>query len=277
VCSIPSLVTEATQLIRLTPESEKSNIIDTLLPGGESWKMAVNPFIYAPIDASLEITNPLGGVLNLIEQGSDVRQGFTAHISRDSNGFSSGLRMSWFVTKLCTDHAINGLVTSAKRAITCQQLALFVTLLSDNISIPRVNGLWISSDNSSDSTPISLFAEVWSLLATWLRDPQSDAMAIRIVQENLLADSQGTSPMAYYSGRAYAAIVSELEDYSTSQVIRTDEVLLKAMKDKSNPVATTAIIASLPDPKKALLICNSLIASLTGFKFSENPTEGKWS
>ncbi|MCJ1244899.1 hypothetical protein MMC30_002100 [Trapelia coarctata] len=269
--SVASLLSEATHLFREASDDDKPTVAKALLPNASSWTKALEPFLCRRPDSSLALTNPLGGAINFVKGSTELEEA----VARDSTGYSSALRMAWFVTELCTFSNIFDFITADHRSSTCRNLAIFIMLATDSIGIPQPDGLWLQTDSVSEMEPLNLVGQAQSVLASWINNPSlSDKTFVESAQTDLLASSQGISSTAYYSARAYAAITSELEDLPRISSTQSDEAYLQAVRDFSNPIYTAACFIGVIDSKLALRICNKLVADLTGLRIADMPVEG---
>lgn len=270
---VASLLSEATQLFRQASGDEKHRVAEVLLPSASSWTKALEPFLHRHPDTSLALTNPLGGAINLIEQSMDRKR---SHISRDISGYSSALRMAWFVTEMCTFSNIFDFIPAEQRSSTCRNLAIFVMLATDSLGVPQQDGLWLGIDPATEMESMNLVAQAQSLLASWITTPSlSDKAFVRSAQADLLADSRGISSTAYYNARAYAVITSELDNVRPKPCSKGDEVYLQAVRDISNPIYAAACLVGVSDLSLALRLCNKLVADLTGLRVGDVPVEGE--
>jgi hypothetical protein len=273
VLRLASLLSEATRLFRQASGDGKHLVAEVLLPSASSWTKVLEPFLGRHPDISLALTNPLGGAINLIEPSMDCK---SSHLSRDTSGFSSALRMAWFVTEMCTFSNISEFITAEQRSSTCRYLATFVMLATDSLGVPQPDGLWLEIDPANEMEPMNLVAQAQSLLANWITTPSvPDKAFVHSAQADLLADSRGSSSTAYYNARAYAAITSELEDVQPKPSSKGDEVYFQAVRDFSNPIYATACLVGVSDSNLALRLCNKLVADLTGLRVGDVPNEGE--
>ena len=184
--------------------------------------------------------------------------------------------MAWFVTELCIFSDIFNFIAADQKSATCRNLAIFVMLATDSLGVPQSDGLWLQTDSASEMESINLVAQAQSLLASWTNSPSlPDKTFVHSAEADLLANSQGTSSAAYYSARAYAAIVSELEDVQRDTSSKSDEVYLQALRNASDPIFAAACLVGVSDLKLALRICNKLIADLTDLSVANMPLEGE--
>ena len=266
-----SSVNEAVQLLLQATGNEKIRIAETLMPSATQWIEALKPFLQISPDISLGLMNAIGGSVCLVQHCHENNGNASITISRDSNGYSSALRIAWYVTEVCNKSNIFDIITQDQKTATFQQLAVFAQLASDNVSVLQLDGLWLPTNTANYLEISDLVAQVQSLLAKWSRTADIAPQAV----DNLSASCIGFSPTAYYSARAIAEIAISNEDMNRVPITRTGEDHLKALRDISNPFAAVALLPTISDPIVALRISNTLIASLTDHDINRYSTESK--
>ena len=263
-------MSEATQLFRQASDEDKPTVAQALLPNASTWAKALKPFLCRRPNRALALMNPLGGAVHLVEECMELKDG----ISRDSSGYSSALRMAWFITELCTFSNIFDFIPADQRSSTCRCLAVFIMLATDSLAIPWPDGLWLQTDSASEMEPMNLVAQAQSVLASWVNNQSlANTTFIDLAQADLLVNSRGTSSTAYYSARAYAAITAELEDLQRNPSTPGDEACLQAVRDNSNPMYAAACLVGVSDSKLALRVSNKLVADLTSLRIADMPIE----
>ncbi|MCJ1388866.1 hypothetical protein MMC18_001716 [Xylographa bjoerkii] len=274
--SVASLESEAIELLRHAAESEVEMVADALLPDEAQWITVLKPYFQHHPDPALAITNSLGGALHMVvAQDSGTRKDLADPVPRDTNGYSPALRMAWYVTALCTSTDIFDIVTTSRRAITYHHMALFVQLATDQLSVPQLPGLWKDYDTEDDSRLINFIADNQSMVVKWSQKSSTTDMAfVKEARKSLLASTMGLSALAYYNGRAYTALASELEE--TSGITNIDENYLTTAQEASDPITVTVTLCSISNPETVLHTCNRLISDLIGLKFADRPAIGKY-
>ncbi|MCJ1432310.1 hypothetical protein MMC27_001666 [Xylographa pallens] len=268
--SIASLESEAIELLRHAAENEVELVAEALLPDEAQWTTALKPFFQHHPDPALAITNSLGGILQIFTREPEPGNDQVIEVPRDANGYSPALRMAWYVTALCASTDIFDVVTTNRRAITYHNMALFVQLATDQLSVSQLPGLWQNSEVDDDSKLITFIAENQSMVAKWSqRSSTTDIAFVEEARKRLLASTMGLSALAYYHGRAYTALKSEQEEKSGITI--TDEKYLTTAQEASDPITAIVTLCSISDPKAVLYTCNRLIADLTGLAFTDNP------
>ena len=268
---VESLVNEAVQLLLQATGNEKIRVAESLMPSVMQWKEALRPFLQIGPDVSLGLMNAIGGSVCLVQHYHRHNGNDSIIIPRDSSGYSPALRIAWYVNDVCNKSNIFDIITLDQKTATFQQLAIFAQLASDNVSVSRLDGLWLPSDTVKEVELNDLVAQVQSLLAKWSKTTD----IVPQVVNNLLPSCMGVSPTAYYSARAIADIAISYEDTNRVPITRTGEDHLKALRDISNPFAAVALLPVISDTKAVLRISNTLIAGLTALDINCNPTESK--
>ncbi|MCJ1398227.1 hypothetical protein MMC11_001424 [Xylographa trunciseda] len=272
--SVASLESEAIELLRHATEDELEMVADALLPDEAQWATVLEPFFQHHPDPALAITNSLGGAIQIISQPVESRKDHATPIPRDANGYSPALRMAWYVSALCTSTDVFNVVTTSRKAITYHNMALFVQLATDHLSISQLSGLWENSGIQNNSGLVTFIADSHSIVAKWLQKSSiTDVAFVDEARRSLLANTKGLAASAYYNGRAYTALVSELEE--TSGIKITDENYPTASQEISDPITEVVTIFSINNPKAILHTCNRLIAALTGRELADSPAKSK--
>ncbi|MCJ1473647.1 hypothetical protein MMC13_002298 [Lambiella insularis] len=265
--SIVSLESEATELFRRASSEEKSNVAEALLPDAAQWSSVFTPFLLHRPDTSLAITNSLGGALHIVDRHPELTAAFADSIPRDANGYSSALRMAWYVVALCESSNMFDMIAPGHKAVVFQYMALFVQLATDNLSVLPVQGLWSRSQTQQEAMLSEVVAQAQLLIATWLRGPMPLGLElIELTRDTFIRSSGGTSTIAYYSARAYVAVTLELEETNLSGLIKRGQHDPKVDRTTTNPFTTIAVLTSMEDPKLVLRTCNKMIADLTSLK-----------
>ena len=253
-------------------ETEKTRVAESLMPSAAQWTEALSPFFQVRPDISLGVMNAIGGSICLVQPKHKEIGNNNKTVPRDPNGYSSALRMAWYVTEVCNRSNIFDLFTQNQKTATFQQLAVFAQLATDNVSVPQLDGLWQSNDIANDLELSDLVSQVQSLLAEWSRIADIAQQAV----DNLLAGCMGISSMAYYSARAIADLTISNDVFNNQESItRSGEDTLQALRDVSNPFMTVALLPAISDPIVTLRISNTLIAGLTDLKINRDLTESK--
>ena len=196
-------------------------------------------------------------------------------VAQDAGGFSSAVRMSWYTTKLIKATCILDLVDPEQQIEIYKNLALVTQLASDDLSISGVGQLWQQDDAEVEAEIIDFVVEVQGLLAVWLRDPRSSSSGlITKVLDRLLEASHGLTVLAYYSGRVYSTLATELTELLGSSHISIDMERARDLRKSPDIFTSAAILTASTESKGLFRLSNELLADLTDDEFYEKTDEG---
>lgn len=235
---------------------------DQLLPDLEQWNAALHQFVTRPPNASLAITNSFGGALCLISRDSST---ITQDVSRDGDGYSSAFRMAQYTTKLINSTSIFDSSAIQQQMLVCKNMAIFIQLAGDDLSVPGAIPLWEFADPDLEFEVTDFIADAQVLLASWLHIfPLSTFVSEAETQ--LSHESSGISSASYYSARAYSAMAIEITEFHGVRGIEDEETKrLKELRRSPRDVfAAAATFTSICESKELLRLCNGLLADLTG-------------
>ena len=246
-----------------------------LLPGTTQWTAALKPFIEVAPEVSLAITTLLGGAIYMIDRSLNSHGKGNRIVSRDIDGYSPALRMAWYTTKLINRTDMFSSLPEDHQSVICQNMAVFVQLVSDALSVPGIQSLWEQHGSDIEIEIVDFVAEAQGLLANWLhRLSGSQQGIVSIVLDRLLIGSEGTSSTAYYNGRAYAEISAEIMELTGHTNVAKHEERLRGVRNTSDVIAAAAFLAGAPDSKGLLRLCNEYLANLTGLEIRDNVEDG---
>ena len=232
----------------------------------------MEPFNAQGLNPSLATTNPLGGALSLVSASSSIST--RQPIARDEDGYSSAFRMARYSAKLIASTKAFELITNNHKIVVCKNLALFLQLAGDNLSIAGCIPLWTTIDPDQEAEIIDLIAETQNLFAPWLSAEPSLSTFVRVAQGQLLDDADGSTTRSYYSGRAYTALAAETKEIPGHLVGENDVDRLKVMRESKDAFASAAYLTSAPESKELQRLCNELLADLTAFNPEADTRDG---
>lgn len=212
--------------------------------------------------------------MNLIDlemsQATDARS-----ISRDFDGCSPALRMTWFVTRLLNTTDVFEHTTGEQRVVLLQHLAIFTQLATHDISIPGSLLLWENVDPDIENEISRLIADILTLRMNWVRDSESLSNDfINTTQKQLLEESRGISASSYHSACAYFSVGSELIELYGDFTSQEDLEQLDTIWTSPDIFTKAALLASASDSKLLFKFCSKLIDDLTGHNFHKKTHEG---
>lgn len=182
--------------------------------------------------------------------------------------------MAKYTTKMIGGTKAFDYVTNVHKAVIYKNLALFLQLASDNLSISGAMPLWSSADPDQESEVIDLVAETQTIFASWLTSEPSISGFVHLAQSQLLKDANGRLASSYYSGRAYSALAVERKETHGHRGGESDTDRLKTMRKSADVFASAAYLTAAPESKELQRLCNELVADLTDHDFQGSPDEG---
>ena len=196
-------------------------------------------------------------------------------IPRDSDGFSSALRLAWYTTRLTkpTDILLHG--TEDDNVTACRGLVLVLQLAADSLSVSSPTSLWEAPVLESEVQVVDFIVEAQGVLASWL---QRKDVSVPIVQEHLLKGCYHSSTASYYNARAYSAIATEIMELHGHVSSHGDNDLVQQVRKSRGSeffFSAMAILTSAPDSNQLTRLANELLADLTGHDFFEENEKGK--
>lgn len=251
-------------------------MIARLLPSAAQWAEASSLLLRTVPSLALAITNPLGTAMEFLNRSRPAAGVLSESVPRDSDGFSTALRLVWFTTRLIqlTDILLH--FSEDGKVNACIGIALLLQLATDNMSVPMQNGLWNATSSEVEASIVDFIADAQGLLVSWLQEKHQ---FVAIVQEQLLEDCQLSASASYYSARAYSGItigIAELHGYAWAH---RSEDLGQVVRKPSEPehfFKAMAILSSAPESNQLTKLANEFLADLTGHDFGKQQESGKY-
>lgn len=271
---VDSLVEQAEKLLNQTTGQEKSTLSGDLLPSSAQWTTALSPFYTWMPNRSMSVMNPLGGALLLIDE--TVQSDFKARsIDRDSNGYSSVLRMAWYVLKLVKTTRILDIAAEDQQILLYKNLALVAQFALHNLSVPGSNPLWDNLRADSEPRVLDFVGETQGFLKSWVQNEQSlKSDIIKTVRQQLFEESHGILAGSYYSGCAYSYLASDFVEVLESSGLSEEMKPLNSMLKSPDIFTAAAVLSSAPESRGLLRLCNELLVDLTTHDFENCQQEG---
>ena len=273
--SIESLVEQALKLCNEAAEDEKAALASRFSPTAAQWAEALSPLMELRPNLALAITNPLATAIAFVENVPTSTDSVEHNIPRDSDGFSSALRLAWFTTRLTKVADVVLYYTEDEKITTCGGMALVLQLAADNLSLPSSNGLWDTSRLEFIDEIVNIVGDAQGLLASWLQEKQS---FLTNVQEHLLKSCRRSTTDSYYNARAYSAITIEISELHGPVSLREHQELVEQVRKSRGPDSlfrAMAILTSAPESNQLTRLANELVADLTGHDFNQGHENGK--
>lgn len=270
--SVNSLVSRAQKLYEQSSPEEMPDLAAALLPVLSQWASAMETFLARSPNPSLAVTNPFGGALSLISvstQNLDEQP-----VARDNDGYSAAFRIALYTYKLIETTNILDYAANEHKSGFCKNLAFFLQLAGDNISITGSIPLWDSLDPEQESEIVNLIAEMHHLLIPLLQISSPSSNFVTAMQTQLLEDAKGLTVASYYNGRAYTAVTTEVREFQAYEAHDNDSERLKAMRRSVDVFASASYLTCAPESRELQRLGNELLADLTGLDFQTHAEEG---
>ena len=248
-------------MLAQTPEGDRSAVVAEILPSQDQWARAFAAFLSKSPNPSLALTTAFGGAVGLIVEGHQS----DAAIQYDDYGQSLAYRLFRYMIDLFDSGNMLDLVFDKQRTDLIVNLALFLQLAGDNVSVEGCMPLWDSSERFTDRDVIDFIAKAQSAFASWMYEAPTSEVTI-MVQKRLLEASSGSSPSSYYHGRAYSSLTVELVE-KHGQLQDPQNHALSNLAKVVDIFPAIALLSSLPEGRHLTRFCNELLASLTGGNF----------
>ena len=267
------MVEQAHKILYQASEDDCKATAASLLPDGLQWTSALVPFFQRLPNPSLAILSTMGNSVHMIDKPlQDVVKGC---IARDMEGYSLVLRMFWYTTKLLKLTNIFDLITPEHQVEICKNLALVTQLANDNLSIFGANPLWQQGDLDVEAEIVDFVAEAQGLLAVWLGDPRSSSLEmVTKTLDKLLETSHGLTASAYYNGRAYSTLATEVAELRGSSHTPIDTERVRALRKSPDIFTSAALLTASTESKQLFRLCNELLADLTDYEIYKKTDEG---
>jgi E3 ubiquitin-protein ligase listerin len=266
---------------RLLNETNAEELTYDIIPSLSAWESALDDFLNHPPDVSLAISDQLGGTLYLVppttSSSASVEQ---SKINRDINGFSSAYRMASYFTKLVQSTKVFDSISNTNMSTLFSLLALTASLANDNLSLAGSNGLWNKYTPEVEADAMEFVSETQALLTEWLRKSNewwsesnrtSQFSFVETALQACLDASKGISAASYYNARVYSVNMAELIEMHGWHSSKTSflEATVKEVKNTKDSFYAAAFLTGcripLSSSKASTLLCNGIVADLTGF------------
>lgn len=249
--------------------------IEELFPSTNVWMRELTPFLDQPVNASLSITNNLGGAVALVK--GDPRS-LQVRVSRDRKGRAIPARMALYTCQLSQVVPLSQLPEPFQVELLYLQ-CLTVQLVSDQITCLDDSRLWKSLGHTELISQAEDFVSTMrGTLTTLAADPKGwdtasadDASSVlRGLVDLLMQHSKELTPRGLYSARALGELIQSL---SEAQGISShlEEALLKPEVLKVTPGTVLPALAlltglgeTLQPSKPTNLFCNRLVSEVAG-------------
>ena len=251
---IESVVAQAVKLLQDNKSQSDREIPSSILPGLEDCQTILRPYLHPPLDPSLSMTNPLGGLLYLVDVTDDASDPAPETRAFDSDGRSIAFRTLFYTLRLIKETDVFSLITKEHRTVIFRLITLFNQLATDHLSVPSDNAVWGLPMDHPDTEVADFIAGAQAQVSAWISGHGlSNDSFLLIDVDAIQKDINGNTIPAYYDTRACALIHSELHEKSGSTGNDTFELAAR--------FASPTVSTKSNDP---LHRCNELMSALTG-------------
>ena len=274
---IESLVEQAQLLILEASLAESDDISAELFPCEISWLAVLGPFFNQKIDASLALTNQLGGAIHLVEQGPDLEHASDNLLLFDRDGYSAAFRMASYVSKLARSTTGVTSLSEDHYVVTYRYMTIFSQIARDHLSALPAHGLWEISEGALDQSIIDTIADLQALCMAWTRDSlHKEHSYIDRALHEIYNNSEGYSTRSYYHARAYAYAASELKELCRFTDEEEVNLTLGSLRKSNNILGTLSYLVGYSESKAILKLFNEIVANLTDWKFDKDSEGLPW-
>ncbi|PGG97584.1 hypothetical protein AJ79_09147 [Helicocarpus griseus UAMH5409] len=279
--SVESLVLIAQEVIAKISAEDKSRTLSRLMPTGEQWGRALDPFLRKPLDASPSIMKALGGAVFLADRS--LPQTLSEELDlvpRDPDRFSPAFRLMFYTTKLLTSAGLEYVDQNL-----CEVLFLYfplaVQLVDDDVTLQGSKGLLDLNVPDILDECADVVSEARHVIQQWVHSKtlatdqgETSASNIWMFWEKQFDSLKGDSPKTYNLAEAFARIIAERDSLETPGSAESCFKTAKQFDGPSNPFVLPSVVAafrgSIAAAPYGVRLCNELIADATGFKIEKS-------
>jgi hypothetical protein len=285
VTRVDVLVSIAEDLLRNAKPEELHDLANSVIPGRETWRQSLEPFLGLPPRPSTAITSSLGGIVHLVSSKlSDSFWEKLEGVARDSNRASSAFRLTSYAARvLALPKAFESLNTELRETLF-YYFPLAVQLIDDDLSIEGsigITGLELSEDREDYMEIVNKGRSVinsWisSTVTTYANNKSPISDSLSTFWERTIETITDTSPESYRLGEVFAKIMPEVASHKKPDLL----MLLAREIRKMNPVRAAATLAvwgpGMVSNPAGTRLCNELVAEVTGINPEKDLDESKY-
>ena len=264
----------------LGPDRKVENAED-LLPSLELWQSALCDTMRPP-KPSLALLSPLGGVIQLVDDGGRTMPS----VQYDSDGLSQALRIAMYATKVLADTDLAARL--GEQAPNIYALIYATTVVADdNLSVAGTNALWRWDSHDTEEQVLEFTGDANKLLSEYfkglkptLADESYEYSGFTSTLHGLNLSQDTRSSTSYYAGLCSAKVhdsLCELHGSSADQ-IQQSETIVKERRSAKDTIGLAAAIAGCRQPLSGSQIlsryCNELVADLTDLDIDGDTQRG---
>ncbi|KAL4934255.1 ubiquitin-protein ligase RKR1 [Aspergillus undulatus] len=283
--SVESLLDIGEELLRSSKPEEISQLAKDVLPSQQMWEEALGPFLELPPRYSTAITNPLSGVVHLVNR--KLSESFSQryeNIARDSSQCSAAFRLTHFTVRMLSSFDFTQHLGMEGFEVLFSNLPLAVQLIEDDLDIEGYNYIAGSLTHELREEYRDIVNDARKIIRSWSSLPQlvhsaevPISSALASVWKTKVEQLDDTSPAAYRVGEAFTKIMEEMD---LSDIGYSSEGITQFCKEirRVNVIRSASWIAVLRRPILAnpagVRICNEFVADSTGLNVEDESTNG---
>ena len=188
-------------------------------------------------------------------------------VSYDLEGYSLPARIILFAVSIFRSRSMLENVDEGKKSAVLEMLSVFAELATDHLSIASHPGLW-STDLEVENEMTNLLADVQLILS-------SSLTSLPYIDQQLSQHAEGMSVASYYNARAYATLMAQLTESSTTAIgTEQQQALESKLVDSKLTYSAIALMTSGVDLKLAIKLCNGYIDAIAQINVGSRQVEG---
>ncbi|KAF2420769.1 hypothetical protein EJ08DRAFT_620568 [Tothia fuscella] len=276
--SVQTLVAQALSLITTKAVPSATH----LLPPIPNWSAALVPFFNLSIPQDFAIAHSLASAVYLVQPPSSATKN---KIERDSEGYSTPLRMALYTTRLLSRSRDENLGLGSE---VYRLLAITLQITNDNLSVAGSTNLWLIYNDETEAEMTEFVSECQAILTKWIHGAEFPSSEkdhenhdfVGAAAEALFESSSSLSLQAYYSAQAYTDTMTELIEFHGWQSRKNSDLdfQLRSLRKEKEGFKLLAFLTAYKVPLTTSTVlsryCNEIIADLDAFDISSNPEEG---
>ena len=164
----------------------------------------------------MAITDPLAGCVHLVERTGNVDLSLVINLPRDSNGYSTAIRIASYTTKLLKADDIFPLLDQDKQIAIFKGIVLIMQLANDNLGLAGANHLWTQYSSDAEGDILEFISDAHGIIVKLLRAGLGGLTLQPNAQDGFWMSTAliTTSARSFYMARASSLVYSELVELS---------------------------------------------------------------
>ncbi|KAL4876265.1 hypothetical protein BJY04DRAFT_143573 [Aspergillus karnatakaensis] len=283
--SVESLLDIGEELLRSSKLEDIQQLARDILPSGQMWDEALRPFLELPPRSSTAITSPLSGVVHLVDRtlSESFSQGYE-NIARDASECSAAFRLTHFTVRMLFLFDLTKYLSKEGFETLVSNLPIAVQLIEDDLDLERYNYIAGSLTQEQREEHRDIVNDARRIIGGWSTSTQqiestdeTVASALASTWKTRIEELDGTSPLDYRIGEAFAKIMDGMEP---SDLAYSSEAIGQLSKDlrTGNAIRSASLVAvlrrSMLSNPAGVRICNEFVADSTGLKVEDETNNG---